>query len=198
MRAAVRRSRSGAITLPIALHGRPYARTCWACAESAARNCMTSSRSLSPAPATGRWIPLPAPPKVRQRVIAPARSIRSSAISTAAGDAPAPRISSTDSRTDVPAVITSSTMTTDPRAERRRSRRPRHDPSPPCVVGKRHIGTEVGERHGGPAARVILVGGPNNMSNSTRPPPARPAMSVHRNAPGDRAAPTVEKPALKK
>ena len=44
------------------------------------------------------------------------RSMRSSAISTPAGLAPAAPISSTDSRIDVPAVMTSSTITTRPRS----------------------------------------------------------------------------------
>jgi hypothetical protein len=41
-------------------------------------------------------------------------SMRSSAISTAAGSAPAARIICIDSRTEVPAEITSSTITTLP------------------------------------------------------------------------------------
>ena len=43
------------------------------------------------------------------------RSILSNAMSTPAGLAPCARIRSTDSRTDVPAVITSSTISTRPR-----------------------------------------------------------------------------------
>ena len=94
------------VTLPVSRHRRPRS-------LNAGRPAMNRIRSSSVA------IAITGIPYVSRTSCTPdfspvPRSIRSSAISTPAGVAPCARIRSTDSRTDVPAEMTSSTISTRP------------------------------------------------------------------------------------